>query len=63
MTAKPDFIKHGFQNALIRFAMMKMQAVVNRARIMRPSLSWRRSNRLLASNQAQPQGQRTRSLR
>ena len=34
--------------------MTKMQAVVRRARIMRPSLSCRRSSRLLASSHAQP---------
>ena len=33
--------------------MTKMQAAVRRARIMRPSLSWRRSSRLLAISQAQ----------
>ena len=33
---------------------MKMQAAFRRARITRPSLSWRRSSRLLASNHAQP---------
>jgi hypothetical protein len=33
--------------------MMKMQAAVRRARMMRPSLSCRRSSRLLASNHAQ----------
>ena len=47
-------LRHGFQNVLMRFAMMKMQAAVSRARIMRPNLSWRRSKRLLASNHAQP---------
>ena len=46
-------LRHGFQNALMRLAMMKMQAAVRRARMMWPSLSWRRSSRLLANNQAQ----------
>ena len=32
-------LRHGFQNALMRFAMMKMQAAVRRARITRPSRS------------------------
>ena len=46
-------LRISFQNALMRFATMKMQAAVRRARTMRPSRSRRRSNRLFASNQAQ----------
>ena len=46
-------LRHCFQNGLRRFAMTKMQAAFRRARITRPSLSWRRSSRLLANSHAQ----------
>lgn len=47
-------IRGNFQNALSRFAMMKMAAAVSKERTIRPSLSCRRSRRLFASSQAQP---------
>src|SRR4051794_1159939 len=50
---RPPYFRRGFQNGSRRFATRKMHAAVRRARIMRPSLSWRRSSRLLASSQAQ----------
>ena len=34
----PAPLRHGFLNPLKRFATMRMQAAVRRARIMRPSL-------------------------
>ena len=46
-------LRRGFQNASKRLAAMKMQAAASRARMMWPSLSCRRSSRLLAKSHAQ----------
>ena len=48
-----DSLRRGFQNASKRLAAMKMQAAASRARMMWPSLSCRRSSRLLARSHAQ----------
>src|SRR5690349_10747382 len=42
-----EWLRHRFQNRLRRFAITKIQAAVRSARITRPSLSWRRSSRLV----------------
>ena len=46
-------LRCGFQNASKRLAVMKMQAAASRAAMIWPSLSCRRSSRLLARSQAQ----------
>ncbi|TWA53578.1 hypothetical protein FBZ84_1324 [Azospirillum baldaniorum] len=47
------WFRAGFQNPLSRLATMKMAAAVSSARMIRPSLSCRRSKRLFASSHAQ----------